>query len=388
MLSLLFAGEGFDVAAAPAACRVPPLGLLESLPEAVRERALAWELHVREVETGHPSGSGAVAPGAEYDPDVRTLAQREEAKAAELSAAGMTTSAVTVRRMQARYRDGGMRALVDQRAARPRPAPGHADERVVAALREVVEAGQERSSKTLGRLRVYTERLLAQRHGPGGRCRCRRPRRSTGSSTPSPTGAGCWTVRSTAAGGAAGQQRRWRSAWPAPPFIPTTVMAPGELMRDSTVLDTFVVLDDGVVERPGPTIALDVTTRSNCAAVLRPKGTRSADTAQLLAQMMVPAPMRPRLGRGAGDGTPSDCGPPLADTRTSPDQPVRARGLFQARCYRSNSRCSMSVKRTSSSWPARRPPSWKYTSLNPSAAISWSRCSVAPASWASKRRAA
>ncbi|MFF4713075.1 DUF6233 domain-containing protein [Streptomyces eurythermus] len=28
-------------------------------------------------------------------------------------------------------------------------------------------------------------------------------------------------------------------------------------------------------------------------------------------------------------------------------------------CYSSNSRCSMSVKRISSSWPARRPPSWK-----------------------------
>ncbi|MFF5728156.1 hypothetical protein [[Kitasatospora] papulosa] len=168
LLSLLFADEGFEVAAAPAACRVPPLGLLESLPEAVQERALAWELHVREVETGHPGGSGAVGPPrAAYDPEVRTLAQREEAKAAELSAAGMPTSAVTVRRMRARYRDGGVWGLVDQRAARPRSALGRADERVVAALREVLEAGQERSSGTLGRLRVYTERLLAERHGHG-----------------------------------------------------------------------------------------------------------------------------------------------------------------------------------------------------------------------------
>lgn len=57
-------------------------------------------------------------------------------------------------------------------------------------------------------------------------------------------------------------------------------------------------------------------------------------------------------------------------------------------CYRSNSRCSMSVKRTSSRLPARRPPSWKYTSLSPSATISWSCWSGAPVSWASKRRAA
>ncbi|GCD32299.1 transposase [Streptomyces chrestomyceticus JCM 4735] len=64
-------------------------------------------------------------------------------------------------------------------------------------------------------------------------------------------------------------------------------------MMDSTVLDAFVVLDDGVVERPELTIALDVATRTICAAVLRAKGTRSVDAALLLAQMMVPAPMRP-----------------------------------------------------------------------------------------------
>lgn len=101
LLSLLFAGEGFEVVDGPAARRVAPLGLLDSLPATVRERALAWEGHVREVETGHPGGSGEVGPArAEYNPEVRTLAQREEAKAAELSAAGLPTSAVTVRRMR------------------------------------------------------------------------------------------------------------------------------------------------------------------------------------------------------------------------------------------------------------------------------------------------
>lgn len=285
LLSLLFAEEGFEVVHAPAACRVPPLGLLESLPVPVRERALAWERHVREVETGHPDGSGAVGPPrAEYDPDVRTLAQREDAKAAELSAAGMTTSAVTVRRMRARYRSNGVWGLVDQRAARPRSALGRVDERVVAALREVLEAGQERSSGTLGRLRMYTERLLAERHGDGA--------------VPLPSAATFNRLVHVLADGrgllGSARQRRWRSARPAPPFVPTTVMAPGELvMMDSTVLDAFVVLDDGVVERPELTIALDVATRSICAAVLRPKGTRSVDAAQLLAQMMVPAPMRP-----------------------------------------------------------------------------------------------
>ncbi|WP_259670021.1 hypothetical protein [Streptomyces sp. ID38640] len=285
LLSLLFAGAGFEVLDAPGVARVPPLGLLESLPEAVRERALAWGRHVREVETGRPCGSGAAGPPrAEYDPQARTLAQREEAKAAELSAAGMPTSAVTVRRMRARYRQDGVWGLVDHRATRGRSVLGRADERVVAALREVLEAGQERSSGTLGRLRVYTERLLAEQYGDGV--------------VPLPSSATFNRLVHALADGRgvldSARQRRWRSARPAPPFVPTTVMAPGELvMMDSTVLDAFVVLDDGVVERPELTIALDVATRTICAAVLRAKGTRSVDAAQLLAQMMVPAPMRP-----------------------------------------------------------------------------------------------
>ncbi|MFF8193515.1 hypothetical protein ACF05L_22280 [Streptomyces bobili] len=73
LLSLLFADAGFEVLDAPAASRVPPLGLPESLPEAVRERAFVWERHVREVGTS---------------------AQRKEAKAAELSAVGMPRATV------------------------------------------------------------------------------------------------------------------------------------------------------------------------------------------------------------------------------------------------------------------------------------------------------
>ncbi|GHF26166.1 hypothetical protein GCM10018789_64930 [Streptomyces werraensis] len=204
-----------------------------------------------------PAGAGP--RGAEYGPQTRTPAQREGAKAAELSAAGMPTGAVTVRRMRARCRQDGVRGLVDHRATRPRTALGRANERVVAA-REVLEAGRERSSGTLGRLRVHTERLLAEQYGQGV--------------VPLPSSATFNRLAHALADGRglldSARQRRWRSARPAPPFVPTTVMAPGELvMTDSTVLDAFVVLDDGVVERPELTIALDVATRTIRAAVLR-----------------------------------------------------------------------------------------------------------------------
>lgn len=285
LMSLLFADTGFEIFGAVRAAAVAPLGLLESLPDAVRERALAWERHVREVETGFPdAGIAAGEPRAQYDPSMRTLAQREEAKAVEVSAAGIPTSAVTVRRMRARYRREGVWGLVDHRSTRPHAQGRQVDERVVTAVREVLEVGRERSDGTLERLRTYTERLLAERYGQDV------------VALPSRT-AFNRLVHALADGqrllGSA-RQRRWRSARPAPPFLPTVVMAPGELvMMDSTLLDVLVVLDDGVVERPELTIALDVATRSICAAVVRPKGTRSVDAAQLLAQMMVPAPMQP-----------------------------------------------------------------------------------------------
>lgn len=48
------------------------------------------------------------------------------------------------------------------------------------------------------------------------------------------------------------------------------------------------------------TVVLDVATRSICAAVLRPQGTKAVDAAPLLAKMLVPEPARP--------GTPTDKG--------------------------------------------------------------------------------
>jgi hypothetical protein len=125
LVSYLFAAPDFELVGAPRP-QVPPFGLLEELSVQARERAEAWERHVREVETGFPvPGQGGV-PRAEFDPAQRTVAEREEAKAAELTVAGQPTSAVTVRRMRARYREKGLWGLVDQRTARRRSVVGRA----------------------------------------------------------------------------------------------------------------------------------------------------------------------------------------------------------------------------------------------------------------------
>ncbi len=287
LLPYLFADPSFEVEGGPAPARVPPFGLLEALPEQVRERALAWQRHVREVETGFPDAIGQGAPREQFDPATRSLAQREQAKAEELTAAGWAASAATVRRMRARYRSEGVWGLVDGRAARERSALGRADERVVTAVRKVLEGQRERSTGTLVRLRRRVRWLLEEEHGAGA---VALPPASTFNRLVHAVADGQGLLGTAA-------QRRWHASRPAPPFTPTVALRPGELvMLDSTPLDVLAVLDNGVSGRLELCIALDVATRSICAAVLRPVGTTSVDAAMLLAQMVVPVAMRSGWG--------------------------------------------------------------------------------------------
>lgn len=88
--------------------------------------------------------------------------------------------------------------------------------------------------------------------------------------------------------------RRQAANRPDGPFTPTAAVRPGEQVQvDSTPLDVMVLLDGGVAVRAELTIAVDVATRTICAAVLRPVGTKAVDAALLLARMLVPEPMRP-----------------------------------------------------------------------------------------------
>ncbi|MHC0433431.1 transposase [Streptomyces sp. O3] len=284
LLTQLYADKYFEVVDGCAEHRAPAWGLLDGLDADVRERALAWQRHVREVESGHPEPGRAGAPRKEFDPAARSLAKREAAKAAELTAQGLPVSVATVRRMRARYHRQGVWGLVDGRAIRARSPWGRADERVVAAIRTVLEAQRERSTGTLGRLRRQVGWLLEDTYGPGV-------------VVVPPVTTFNRLVRAVADGqgllGTAVQQR-WRVSRPEPPFTPTVVARPGELvMMDSTPLDVLAVLEDGRTGRLELTMAMDVATRSITAAVLRPRGTKAVDAAILLAHTVVPEPLRP-----------------------------------------------------------------------------------------------
>lgn len=88
--------------------------------------------------------------------------------------------------------------------------------------------------------------------------------------------------------------RRSLANRPDTPFDSVLAARPGELVQtDSTPLDVLAVLDDGVTGRVELTTLVDLATRTLCAGVLRPAGTKAVDAALLLARGVVPEPMRP-----------------------------------------------------------------------------------------------
>src|SRR5690242_14131408 len=110
---------------------------MTGVPPEAAEEALRWEQHIVEVLTGTrpdaPNGA-PLRPG--FDPAQYPLAQREEAKAAELTALGEKVTARTVKRKRQRYQARGLAGLVDWRSERSRPVAGRTDERVVEALQK------------------------------------------------------------------------------------------------------------------------------------------------------------------------------------------------------------------------------------------------------------
>ncbi len=266
-----------SAAVAPA---VEPFGLLDGLPDEALAEARGWERHVVEVETGLPPDTEpGAAPRPGYDPATCSVAQRTETKAAELG-----LSARTVERMRARYAQQGLWGLVDRRVVRAREATGRADARLVAVARRVIDAETHTSTGTRGRLIRRVVKAVEDAYGPGV---VPLPGRTAFYKLVDALSTGRHTFSSAVT-------RRQTANRPDGMFTPTFAARPGEQVQiDSTPIDVMVLLESGLPVRADLTIAVDVATRTICAAVLRPVGTKAVDAALLLARMLVPEPMRP-----------------------------------------------------------------------------------------------
>jgi hypothetical protein len=159
LASYLMAAPDFALVGGAAAPEMEPFGLLDSLPKEVLAAAREWERRVMEVETGLPPGA---APRPEYDPAARTVAQRTQAKATELSVGYRT-----VERMRTQYAQQGLWGLVDRPAVRAREAIGRADARLVAVARQIIDAETHTSTGIQGRLIRRVVKAVEDAYGPG-----------------------------------------------------------------------------------------------------------------------------------------------------------------------------------------------------------------------------
>ena len=182
----------------------------------------------------------------------------------------------------------GLWGLVDQRATRARRRDWTRRRRgVVAAIREIVEAETDTSTGTRSRLIRRVVKKLEADYGVGV---VPLPGRTTFYKVIDAVATGRHTFGSAVT-------RRQTANRPQGMFTPSFAARPGEQAQiDSTPIDVMVLLDNGVPVRADLTIAVDVATRTICAAVLRPVGTKAVDAALLLARMLVPEPMA-RAGR-------------------------------------------------------------------------------------------
>ena len=282
-VSGLLSAEDFAVLDARPRPAMPQVSGLDDLSGEVVQEALRWQRHIVEVLRGvPPDAEEGTVPRPEYDPAVFSLTRREQAKAAELTAAGHPVTASAIAKRRRRYQEQGLLGMIDGRAGKQMPPHGRADAAVVAAMTQAISEATDESTRTAVFVFRRTRQILAE---PGGEPAAM-PSRRTLYRLFGRLQAGRHTTGSA-------KTRRSLAARPEGPFGQVAVTAPGDLMQiDSTPLDVLVRLDSGVPDRLDLTGVIDVATRTVTAAVLRPT-TKSVDASVLLARTVTPEPMRP-----------------------------------------------------------------------------------------------
>ncbi|WP_167355629.1 transposase family protein [Streptomyces atriruber] len=311
----LTAAPDFAVVSRPAQRTVVPMrvGELTGLPRRLRKEAKRWERHVKEVLHEQAPWIPADTPAVPaFAPALRTLKERYQAKADQLTALGHQVSSATVERKCAAWRAGGLMGLVDKRSLRGGSLAGRLDAKVIDLVWEVLDDERKagRSPGTLSRLIDDVKRLVISRYAVNGTVpktfRCSQAtwyRLLAGLSITAENAHAVAAARSAGSAHTAG----WHDGRPA-----TLARWPGELVQiDTTGLDVLAMGDDGRVISVELTIAIDVATRSIIGALVVPKrhrrgdghgrwiagrATRSFDTVQVLGQALAPLPARPGWG--------------------------------------------------------------------------------------------
>jgi len=257
---------------------------LDALPDAETAALEVYGAHIQEMVTGIPLGGNSTAVRPEYNPNLTTLNERVASKVTELTTLGMPASRATLMRKKKAFEDGGLAGLIDRRAHRKESPFDRADARIIETLAHVIAEETYDSSGNKGRLfRRLKEALIAD---------------YPGQNVPLPSEStlyryiGYMTKGKYTTGNA--QTRRTAANTPKRPFGTARRLRPGqEVQIDSSPWDILVRGEDGNPTRAILTIMVDVATRSIIAISVRAEATKGVDHAFLLAQCLVPRPLRP-----------------------------------------------------------------------------------------------
>ncbi|MEV7061003.1 integrase [Streptomyces microflavus] len=288
---------------------------LQAVPTALRREVERWENIVKEVlHQQAPNVPATKPPKPNFDPKRHSLKDRYRTKAAQMTAAGWTTSAATVERKCRAWRKDGLLGLVDRRSQRAASTHGRVDARVIEVVWELLDSERREgvSPGTMSRLIGRVQRTVRTRYASElavadqAKRAALLPSQATFYRLLGRLGISADTAHTVAARRAAGPPRTAGR----PDMRPATMARwPGELVQiDTTGLDVLVLSDDGKTISVELTIAIDVATRSIVGSLIVPKrfrreagagrwlggrATRSFDTLQVVAQATAPLPVRP-----------------------------------------------------------------------------------------------
>lgn len=253
---------------------------LDTIAKSERSDLNFWAEHLRELDSGYKTAASQLNPI--YNPAEYGANKRIAAKLEELEALGKKTSRSSLLRKRAKFKEGGITALIDGRELRSETPIDGADERIIVALRKRVNGAARKSTQTkLGHI-AEAIKEVSDAH--------------PGIYIPSESTLYRWfnylatgkQIKGTSA------NRKSLDAVPKRVFGDTRKYFPGQYVEiDSTVLDCLVYDEDGNFGRPTLTIMIDVCTRSIIAFSFRLVAAKAVDHAFLLAQALTPRRLRP-----------------------------------------------------------------------------------------------
>ena len=253
----------------------------EELTEEQETQVEEFECHILEMQTGYPLGKfdeSEKPPKSEYDPTSTTLSQRVKRKAIELN-----RSERSLWQYHQEYRSRGIAGLLDGRSQKSTSPFSRTDQKVVDAVKFILEETRGKSTVTKKVLQGRVTRYLQQKQ----------PNIKTPSEATLNRMIDQFSVQLGLQGTA--KQQRNREGRPPTPFGTFHVTRPGELIiLDSSGFNVFV-LDPLKMKwvRIQITIAFDYFSRSIVAWRLTPT-VKEVDAALLLYDIL-----RPKIA-GAG----------------------------------------------------------------------------------------